>query len=364
MLRILLFFSGCCSETEVSEQLYLFLDNYKKKFYYKYSLIYGDIIMTRKERLLNLIQGKKADRCAVSFSCHFGPDQRAGEAEVNAHLDFLEQSNVDICKVMNENQLRGSCKFEKPSDLRHIAPSFSMKKNIAGEVELTARLVDAVGADTPVIVTIHSPFVSVQHMSGRPGFFVQNFDFYRQCLLEDPSAMREALKTAAGALCELVRGCLEAGADGIFLAVLGSQKQLMNDEQYADVIRPFDLEVLEAAKGGINILHLCGQNLAVRRFTDYPASIVNWEFGDDNPGITEGFALFGPEHILMGGLSSSGGALLNKGDTIEVEKEVHRVLQTVGPERFILGAGCTLPTGVDPGNLRAAVRACGTFAVQ
>jgi uroporphyrinogen decarboxylase len=320
--------------------------------------------MTRRERLLNLVQGRKTDRHGASFSCHFGPDQKTGEAAAHAHLDFLEQSNVDICKVMNENQLRGSYRFEKPSDLRNIAPSSSMKEGIAGEIELTARLVDAVGADTPVIVTIHGPFVSVQHMSGRPGLFVQNFDFYRQCLLEDPSAVKEALKTATGALCELVRGCMEAGADGIFLAVLGSQKQLMNDEQYAEVIRPFDLEVLEAAKGGMNILHVCGQNLAVHRFTGYPAPIVNWEFGGDNPGITEGFALFGPERILMGGLSSSGGVLLNKGDTAGVEKEVHCVLQTAGPGRFILGAGCTLPTGVDLGNLRAAVRACGTFAVQ
>jgi uroporphyrinogen decarboxylase len=308
-----------------------------------------------------LIHRREIDRTPVSFSCHFGADHAAGESAVRAHLDFWKQSGVDICKVMNENLLRGSCKFEKPPDLRKNTLSSAAKDGITNQVELTRRIVEEIGPDVPVLVTVHGPFVSIQHMSGRPGMFVQNMDFYRQCALEDPAAMKEALKTAAESLCDLVRRCLEAGAVGVFLAALGAQTHLLNDDQYADLIRPFDLEVLEAAKGGVNILHICGQNLGIRRFADYPAPIVNWEFGGGNSGMSEGFEIFGEKHILMGGLSNSGGALLRAGDAAGVEKEVHQVLKAVNSRPFILGAGCTLPSGIDAGNLRASVRACETF---
>jgi uroporphyrinogen decarboxylase len=320
--------------------------------------------MTKKERVLTLIKGHDPDRCPVSFSCHFPAESTSGEEAVRAHLAYIVESGMDIAKVMNENQLRGSYQVSSPEDFTKIALTPESRKGLDAQVDLVARVAEALRGELLVLVTIHGPFVSIQHMSCRPGLFVENLDFYRKCKNEAPAAMKTALEIASEWLCELTRRCLSAGADGIYLAAHGNQKIVMSDEEYTALVRPFDLRVLESAgASSVNVLHMCGKNLSFHRFRDYPAQIVNWEFGGDNLSMEEGFQFFG-DRIVMGGLSNAVGSVVENGAPLDIARDVHRVLATAAGRRFILGAGCTLPASVKTSSIRQTVLACESYAAR
>jgi uroporphyrinogen decarboxylase len=319
--------------------------------------------MTKKERVLALVKGQKPDRCPVSFSCHFASEDTSVEKAVQAHLDYIRDSNMDVAKVMNENQLRGAHLVSSPDDLAKISLTPESLKGLDAQVELVARIVEALEEKVFVLATLHGPFVSIHHMSGRSGAFVENLDFYRKCKDEAPTAMNTALEIASEFLCELARRCVAVGADGIYLAALGSQKGVMSDEEYGALVRPFDLRVLESAgASSVNVLHMCGKNLSFPRFKNYPAQIVNWEFGGQNLSMEEGFEFFGERTAVMGGLSNREGPVVENGTPSEIERSVHQVLTAAADKRFILGAGCTIPASVKTSSIRQTVLACEAYA--
>ncbi len=316
--------------------------------------------MNQRERVECLIRGQKPDRIPVLFSSHFPVEVTKGEAAVRSHVEYFRESGNDFCKVMNENQQRGVSTVCAPADLASIRLSDASRMGMRDQASIVAGVREQLGPDVPVLCTVHGPMVSVHHMSGRKGFFVENLDFYHKCVKEDPVSLKAALRTATDGLCELVRRVSEAGADGIYLACLGAQRSLFTDEEYASIVRPFDLEVLSAAKElPFNIVHICAQDLAVERFADYPVPVVNWEFGGANMTMEEGFSTFG-DKILLGGMDHHHGALV-EGNGESLEEEVRGVLNRASGHRFILGAGCTLPGSTELSRLRRVAEICGRY---
>ena len=59
--------------------------------------------MTKKERVIAAINNKEVSGIPSSFSLHFPQDKKMGEECVKAHLKFFEETDTDICKIMNEN---------------------------------------------------------------------------------------------------------------------------------------------------------------------------------------------------------------------------------------------------------------------
>lgn len=294
---------------------------------------------------------------------HFPKGAAQGDAAVKAHLDFFRETDLDICKIMNENLLRGETTLTAPADLPQLRLSGEGRANLPAQVDLVKRLTDQAAGDGLPLATIHGPVVSLHHMSGRSGFFVENLDFYRACMREAPQAMGDALRRAADSLCELVRRCIdEAGCDGIYFAGLGAERSLFTDEEHDRYIRPCDLQVFEAATRShtVNIMHICKKGITISRFRDYPAQVFNWEFGGQNPTLEEGLRTFPEDKVIMGGLDNDKGPLL-EGDDQALERAVHDVLRRVEGRRFILGASCTLPGSVSAARIRAAAGACKTY---
>lgn len=319
--------------------------------------------MNKRDRVLAVVQGKHPDYVPASFSMHFPQEAAYGAEAVKAHLAFFKETDLDICKIMNENLLRGEETVTVPVDMARERISDAAKQRMADQVDLVKRIKDSIGGDNVVLATIHGPMVSIHHMSGRTGFFVDNLAFYKQCIQENPQALRQALARAADGLCELASRCVnEAGADGIYFAGLGAEKDLFTDEEYHEYVRPFDLQVFESVskKDAINVMHICKKGIAVSRFADYPAQIFNWEFGGLNPTMEDGFCIFPEDRVIMGGLDNDKGPLVEGGPK-EIESAVHDILRRAQGRRFILGASCTLPTNTPIENIRAAAEACRTY---
>lgn len=319
--------------------------------------------MTARERVMAVIKGERHDRTPVMFTMHFPAEEQHGDAAIAAHLRFFRDSQGDIGKIMNENLLRGDTVVQTPADLAKERVNQASRCGINAQVDMVKRIVDQVSGEQVTLATIHGPMVSIHHMSGRKGYFVENLDFYRKCKEENPEAMKEALKYATDALCDLVRRCIEeGGADGIYFAALGAEKSLFTPEEYSEIVRPFDEMVFQAAGGapGFNLLHICKKGIDVKRFLDYPVDVFNWEMTGENASLDEALEFMPENKTILGGFSNERGPLID-GTEEEIVAETRRLLQRVKGRRWIMGAGCTLPTGICASRLRTVVETCREF---
>lgn len=316
--------------------------------------------MTKKERVIAVLRGELPDYTPSGFWLHFPPEDQKWETAMEAHLKFMKDTDTDICKVMNEALLRGSSQIRNPEDFQSLKITNQTMENLEQETRLVRRIAEKIGDEAAVLVTVHGALVSCHHASGRDGFFVDNLDFFRRCMREAPEALQTALEQTAEVLCAFVKKCKEAGADGIYYALLGAEKDLFTPEEYHTYIEPFDRRILETANDGrgFNVLHICKKNLDISRFRDYPADVVNWGVYEGNPSLEEGMKIFA-DKVVLGGMDNKG--VLVNGTKQEIQQEVCRLLSGTDRKRFILGADCTLPTDIDRSRIRSVVEASRSF---
>ena len=86
--------------------------------------------MTKRERVIAAIEGKKVDAIPSSFSLHFPKNQAVGDEAVAAHLKFFKETDTDIVKVMNEHLVPYYGMIRTPKDYYELIPSFSRNTNI------------------------------------------------------------------------------------------------------------------------------------------------------------------------------------------------------------------------------------------
>ena len=317
--------------------------------------------MNKKERVMAVIRGEKPDRVPSGFWLHFPPEEQKGDRVVPAHLRYFKESETDICKIMNEALLRGVSQIRKPGDYAHAAFSAELKASLEKHLDDVKRICDQVGDASVVQATVHGVVVSTHHMSLRDGFYVDNKDFFKTCMKEDPNALESAFDMVSDALCELAQAFLKAGVGGIYYACLGGEKDLFTKEEYETRIRPYERRVLEAAAKApcFNTLHICKSGLDISRYRGLPAQVVNWAIHENNPSLEEGAEIF-PDQVILGGLDDRAGVLVD-GTEDEIRQAVHEILHKMEGRSFILGSDCTLPTDISCQRIRTAVEACGSY---
>lgn len=314
--------------------------------------------MNSRERVTAVVEGKQADRTPTAFWCHFPEQDRFGEAAVKAHMKFFKESHTDIYKVMNENTLPCTYKIDSVRDYAKAEPINMKCRYMQDQLDTVKRIVEVVDGQAVVLATIHGIVVSAHHMSGNAGQYVDNRQRFRAYLEDDPTALEDAFKRIAEGLSGLAEACIAAGADGIYYAALGAEKDLFTAQEYKRYVEPYEKQVFKAAGKGkrYNTLHICKHGLDITRYQDYPAAIVNWAIHEGNPTLTDGMEVF-PDKVLLGGLDDRSGVLVD-GTAEEITAEVHSLLKEMEGRPYILGTDCTLPTDYSAERLELAVKAC------
>ncbi len=318
--------------------------------------------MNRKERILAVCNGREPDRTPTGFWMHFPEETQTGQVAVDTHLEYFEKSRTDVCKVMNENLYPCDYHIENASDWKQIKVQGRNSPFIQKQVELVKRVVDSMQGEAPVIATVHGVVASASHallsMSryDKIGRYAQLYH-----LRTDPHAIHDAYKAIAETLTVLSEECLKAGADGIYYAALGGERDGFSDEEHAAFIAPLEKELLNAiGKPPVfHILHMCKPLVNLHRFADYPCDVVNWGVLESGISLAEGHKIF-PEKIIMGGLDNGSPALLS-GSFESLEKEVHKIIQENEGFRFILASDCTLPGDLPYDRIAMVTRACETY---
>ncbi|MGI6096311.1 MAG: uroporphyrinogen decarboxylase family protein [Lachnospiraceae bacterium] len=320
--------------------------------------------MTKRERVVNAILGKEVDGIPSSFSLHFPEAQAVGDAAVEAHLKFFEETDTDIIKIMNENLLPAPAEgyIRTPEEYYNQVPEITEKTTfITDQIEMTKKILDRADKDAFSLGTLHGVCATGIHplMNMGEGFTVEEarqiqLDFLRW----DEKKMLDAMERITEGMCILAKAYVDAGVDAVYYAALGAERKWFTDEEFDKWIKPFDLRIMKAIKdaGGYCFLHMCKYGLNMGRYDkDYAAlsDVVNWGVYEAPMSLEEGRNQFAGITVC-GGLKNRTGVLVD-GDEAAVRAEVRDVIQGFGRKGFILGADCTMNTEQDLSLVRAAV---------
>jgi uroporphyrinogen decarboxylase len=216
--------------------------------------------------------------------------------------------------------------------------------------------VKAARQEALVLVTLYSPFMCAGHTVNRP-VLVKHIE-------EDGEAVRPGLEAITDSLLAFVRECRNLGVDGFYASTQGGEAGTFRDPSFfAKHVVPHDLRVMKEldASFRFNILHVCDYEAPyadLAPFVDYPGHVVSCpsHFTTGEVTLREFARRF--KRPVMGGMDRKG--VIGKGTDEEIRRAAAEVLQAA-PDRFILGADCTVPSTARWEGLRAAIDTAHAF---
>ncbi|MGN0372191.1 MAG: uroporphyrinogen decarboxylase family protein [Enterocloster sp.] len=314
--------------------------------------------MNERERVYNILEGKTVDRAPTGFWLHFPESMHHGDAAIKAHLEFMRQTGTDILKVMNENLLYdGESKICSTADISKFRGYSRKDKIFIDQMDIIKRISDQTQGRYPILATLHGLIASVFHGTGFGGNYTgMGYGLSIFCR-EKPKEMQKVFEIYTDTLMELADCSLEAGADGIFYAALGGERNWFFHDEYMEQVSVHEQRLYDhiKEKTKFNVLHICKSNIDFERFTVLEPAVVNWSIYHNNLSLTEGGKLF-PNSIVLGGFQDRSGVLVD-GTEEEIEAHTRKILKEMEGKPFIVGSDCTLPTEISPERIRCAVRA-------
>ena len=304
--------------------------------------------MTKKERVYSVLKGKASDGYVpAAFFLHFDPEYHTGQAAVDKHMEFFRKTDMDFVKIQFELDLPADPSVARPEDWSRV-PVYG-QDYYKPALQVVRGLVDAADGQAPVLPTLYSPFQCAGQITGRDTLVAH--------LKQDPDAVKVGLEKVTESLLGFVRGCIDCGVDGFYASSQGAEVGFFEEPAvFADCIKPADLAVWDRIKScAFNILHVCdyhGRYAGLEQHLDYPGHVVNCGLELTSSALTpiDVASLFG--RPFMGGLDRHG--VLATG-TPETVRATTREVLAAAPDRFILGADCTVPKDTNWENLKAAI---------
>lgn len=290
----------------------------------------------KREAVLALLDtSQKPSYVPAAFFMHFGSKYNSGQAAIDRHLEFFRATEMDFLKIQYELGMPHK-ELKKPTDWASIPrygeeffqPMLAVIKGILKEAKKEAL----------VLPTVYSPYMCAKQIAGTETLLRHG--------KENPEAVAKGMEIITESLFSYLKAAIEAGVDGFYLSTQGAEVNRFGDSEiFEKVVRPFDLALMNEAneKCIFNILHICdyeGKYKSLSPFASYPGHVVNTPVSlEDGTQITMPDAAKMFERPVMGGLDKNG--IIAKGTPEQIRQTVTQVLETA-PERFILGADCTV----------------------
>lgn len=312
----------------------------------------------KRDAILGLLAGNQPERyCPAGFFIHFSPFHRWGRAAISKHLQYFRYTGMDFLKVQFETRFPYQSEIQTPGDWARI-PRYG-KDFFEKQLRVVEGLVKEAKSEAPVLATVYSPIQCAGQLVSK-SITPRSDALLTRHLQADAGKVTKGLEIVTQGLLAFVEECVNLGVDGFLASTQGGESFRFRDGSiFEDCIKPFDLQIMEAIDGKCvcNILHICdyhGDYADITPFLDYPAHVVNCSLriGEHTASPREVSELF--DRPFMGGVDRAG--LINTGSRRQVEKHIGEVLADI-PEKFILGASCTLSSTIPWQNIRTAVDA-------
>ncbi len=310
--------------------------------------------MTKRERVITALKGGTPDRIPAGFWFHFLGEKAAGQAAIDAHIDYFRQCDCDFIKIMSDSYFdyASSIEINTTKDWYHLKPLGIEHPFYAGQIERAKAIADALKGEALVYYTVFAPFSSIRSGYGDAKVM--------QMLKEDPEAILHALDVITEDTKMFMKALFDAGVDGIYYSVQGGEKNRFSVEDYRKYVTPSDVAALDYANtlGELNILHCCGwagDANNVEDWKDYKAAAVNWATYVEKMDVPTGRKFFPNVNCILGGLDNTRAGVLYKGTDDEVKAEVRRLCEENGPSGFILGADCSIQSDTPYERIKLAI---------
>jgi uroporphyrinogen decarboxylase len=311
--------------------------------------------MNKREAVLSVLDPtQKPAYVPAAFFLHFDPVFHRGQAAVDKHLEYFHYTGMDFVKIQYENRFPSLPQVQKPEDWANVP--FLGLEFYEAPLRVVEGLVKAAGKEALVVLTLYSPFMNANHAVGDA--------LLTHHILEAPEKVKKGMEIITASLMGFVKECVRLGLDGFYTSTQGGEAHRFPDDSYFNkCIKPYDLALIEEINRvcQFNILHVCDYQMPngdLNRFLDYPGQVVNvgLDLVDRHLSPKEAASIFG--RPFMGGLNRKG--VILTGTPEQARQAAVEVLKTA-PERFILGADCTIPSEVSWDNLKAAIDAAHSF---
>src|SRR5689334_23057576 len=337
--------------------------------------------LSKRERVDAALKGEVVDRVPVSAWRHFIDEERDPQKLADISLNHVKEFDWDWLKInpratyyaeawgdhYDFNQYDSVLPklidgpLNSPSDLEKIQP-ISPTAGVFGEhLELVKLIKNGIG-DTHFLQTVFSPLSVLAFLVARPqnhtiGEAVQaQHDGLHRYFRENPAGVHEALKNIAATLGQYGAAAVDAGASGLFFAIVKLAREgVLTEAEFEEFGKPYDLQVLNAVQGAdFNMLHICGPYVYFDAVTDYPVHALNWAtIGQHNPTVEE--ASHKTQQALVGGVDELGS--LQTGTPDDVIREALAAIEITQGKHFLLTPGCGTNLDVPSENLHALRKA-------
>lgn len=322
--------------------------------------------ITHREKIENCLMGEPSDKTPIALWRHFPVDDQMPERLASAIINFQKAYDFDLVKVTPASsyclkdwgvmdEWQGNPEGTRQYTQRVInseedwykLPALNPNEGALGEQLSCLNLIcEELGSSVPVIQTVFSPLAQAKNLVGSEMLLVQ--------LRQYPEAVMEGLKTITETTKRFIEAANKTGMAGIFYAVQHANYQYLSEAEYIQFGHKLDLEILAmTSQNWLNMLHLHGNNIMFKLFTEYPVQVINWHDRETFPSLSKGKQLF--PGVVCGGLQRE--ISMELGTPEMVEAEAKEAILATENKRFILGTGCVLQTITPRANILAAIKA-------
>ncbi|HVO41726.1 MAG TPA: uroporphyrinogen decarboxylase family protein [Aggregatilineales bacterium] len=286
----------------------------------------------------------------AAFFLHFSPEFHAGQAAVDKHLEYFRVTGMDFVKIQYERTFPPVSGIQKPEDwarMLHYGRDF-----FEGQLAVVEGLVKAAKKEAVVVVTLYSSYMCAGHSTSDA--------LLTDHLNRDPEQVKKGLEIITDSLLLFVRECIKLGVDGFYTSTQGGEAGRFSEPGiFEKYVKPFDLVLMNEANRTcpFNILHVCDYQRDYADFSpflDYPGTVVNSPLKLGSRQLEPGEVAQMFRRPYMGGLERKG--IITRGSPDQIRRAVDAVIAKA-PERFILGADCTIPSETRWANLKTAIDA-------
>lgn len=305
--------------------------------------------MNKRDTVLNLLNANQpVEAIPAAFFLHFDPRFHHGQAAIEKHLEFFHATDMDFVKIQYEHPFPHLPEIQRPEDWAKM-PFYGLDF-YEEPLRVVEGLVKAAKSEALVILTLYSPFMFAGQTTSDATVTAH--------IQENPEAVKRGMEIITESLLGFVRECARLGLDGFYTSTQGGEEGRFSDSTFFDrCIRPYDLALMNEVNRTciFNILHVCDYRLPYRDlmpFVNYPGQIVNTslELTTGKISAKEVSRLF--TRPFMGGMDRLG--IIANGRPEEIQQAANAAIADA-PDRFMLGADCTVPSNTPWENLRTAI---------
>ena len=325
--------------------------------------------MTGKQRYLNMLQGKPVDfvprvPILMQFAAEyigsnygaFASDHRVlAESYFRCAADFgMDQLSAISDPYRETSGFGGQVQYVRDGVPRCPHPPLEDSKDLARlaqpDPRRSPRMLDRVQAvedfardgkdQYSIMGWVEGPAAEAADVRGVQTFFMD--------LLDDEPFAEALMDRCLEVGIAFALAQLEAGADTIGIGdAIASQ---VSPDMYARLIQPREKALVRAIQqaGGLVRLHICGNiTRLLGGIADLGVNVLDVDHMVDMARVRQ---VVGPRVTLAGNLDPA--AAIRFGKPAAIRDALQRAYEQVG-NPFLAGAGCEIPAGTPPENLRA-----------